>query len=701
MALAYQYKVEGITCVNCANGIKSHLKSKDIHKVQIDISTGEVLVYSQNYDSNSIKGFIDELGYKAHHFDVEEKPSRKLEKLLFISALLTAPLLSHMFLAEDHLLQNPWIQISLSTPVIYMGYLYFAKSAWASLLKWKPNMNVLILLGASAAYVYSFAGWIVNYGTADAHHYLFFETAASIITLVLLGNYFEKRSIHQTTSALDALKNLQTKDALKEVDGKTIKVPVDELQIDDIIIVKQGDSVPIDSEIIWGECSVDESMISGESMAIYKKLGDELIGGTLLLDGNVKCRVNKLPENTVLSHIIQLVRDAQENKPEIQQLGDRISNVFVPVVLLIAIATFVVNFYAFDINAQNSIMRAVAVLVISCPCAMGLATPTAVMVGIGRAAKNGILIKGGATIEWFSKTEKMVFDKTGTLTTGDFKIGEIKKWKEDIAIENIIYSMEIHSSHPIAQSLCKELENNQDAIQFVEVNEFKGRGIIATDDKGVKYSLGSATFLNIDDVELSSSYQLFLKQDDELIAAIRIADDIKEYSSDLIDFFTAKGIDTILLSGDSQQNCDALAIALDLKEVYARQMPEDKIKLIKTFSQSHNTAMFGDGINDAPALSQASVGISYSKATDVAIQSASIVLLQHELKLLEKAYQICTHTYITIKQNLFWAFAYNVVAIPLAAMGYLSPIFAAFTMAFSDIVVIGNSIRLKYKNISR
>jgi len=699
MAVAYQYKVEGINCVNCVNGIKTHLSKKNIHKVNVDIPKGIVIIYNTDYTALEIERFISEIGYQAQFFENEVKKSYQLEYLLIISSFLSLPLLGHMFVSHNSILQNPYLQIALSTPVLLIGYSYLAKGAFNSVINLKPNMNVLILMGASAAYIYSLVGWVLNFNSPELHNYLFFETAATIITLVLLGNYLEKRSITQTTTALDSLQKLQSKEAVKEINGKLIKCPISKLQIGDILIVNQGDSIPIDAEIIWGECSVDESMISGESAPASKSIHQKVIGGTMIIDGHIKCTVTSNLGDTILSQIIELVRNAQDDKPQIQQLGDKISNYFVPIVLAIAALTFVINYYPFDISFQSAMMRAVAVLVISCPCAMGLATPTAVMVGVGRAAKNGLLIKGGSTIEQFSKTKKVIFDKTGTLTNGEFKIHDLKKYTEAFPLEGIIYELEKHSSHPIAKSLCKHLESFKIDFEFESIEEIKGKGIQATDKEGKHYLFGSPEFLKISDEALISEFQLFLKINNQLVAALSICDEIIEGAYELVNYLNSQGIETVLLSGDQKQKCDVLAKELGIKTVFANQLPTDKIEKIKQFNLEQNTTMIGDGINDAPALTQANVGISYSKATDVAVQSASIVLLNHNLSLVQKAYQICTHTYLTIKQNLFWAFAYNIIAIPLAAMGYLSPIFAAFTMAFSDIVVIGNSIRLKYKNI--
>ena len=699
MTGAYQYEVEGISCINCVNGIKNHLSKKHITQVNVDISKGIVTIYSDQYNASEIEQFINVLGYKTTFIRDGLKQNHKLEYYLFFCSLLSLPLLGHMFVGQNHFLQNPWVQICLSTPVLLIGYKYFVIGALNSIRNLKPNMNVLILMGATAAYIYSITGWIFNYNNLEFHHYLFFETTAIIITLVLLGNYFEKRSITQTTTVLDSLKQLQPKVAIKEVDGSLIKYPISKLKIGDIIVVNQGDSVPIDAEIIWGECSVDESMISGESSSVFKSTHQKVIGGTLIIDGNIRCRVTTKITNTILSQIIELVRDAQNDKPKIQQLGDEVSNYFVPAVLGIAIITFLINHYTFQIDFQNSILRAIAVLVISCPCAMGLATPTAIMVGVGRAAKNGILIKGGSTIELFSKTKKIIFDKTGTLTSGEFKIHELKKWNENYPVESIIYELEKHSSHPIAKSLVKHLNTSKTNIKLDSVNELKGKGFHATDTEGNLYQFGSAQFTEITDPLIKKYFQLFLKINNELVAALSISDEIKKGAKDLTNYFNRKKIKTILLSGDNKQKCNILASELNINEVIANQLPEDKIEKIKQFSKENTTTMIGDGINDAPALTKAHVGISYSEASEVAVKSASIILLNHNLKLVQEAYQICTHTYLTIKQNLFWAFAYNIIAIPLASMGYLNPIFAALTMAFSDIVVVGNSIRLKYKNI--
>lgn len=699
MAAAYLYEVQGINCMNCVNGIKNHLLKKNISRVHIDLAKGIVKVQTSNHSELEVKGFIQSLGYKTQIYHSGVKKDLKLEYCLVISITLCIPLLGHMFVNETHILQNPWLQLSLCSPILLMGYYYFGSPAFHSIRNGKPNMNVLILIGATAAYLYSLTGWVFSEPSNEIHHYLFFETAATIITLVFLGNYFEKRSIAKTTSAIDELQKLQSKVAFKEVEGKIIKCAISDLKVGDVLIVNQGELVPIDSEIIWGDCSVDESMISGESVPIFKTRQEKVIGATLLLEGSIRCKVLTSLENSTLSHIIEQVRNAQNNPPKIQKLGDKISNYFVPSVIAIALMTYFVNLYVLGVDPQESILRAIAVLVISCPCAMGLATPTAVMVGVGRAAKNGILIKSGAAIEFFSKSEKIIFDKTGTLTDGEFRVGEIKKWSQQHPVESIIYELEKHANHPIAKSLVKHLEAHQSELIFEQIKEIKGRGFEAKDSRGNLYQFGSAQFTKVTDEELTDRYQLFLIINQERVAAVSIIDEMKKGAKNVVQYFNQKNKETVLLSGDQKQKCQILADELNIQKTYASQLPSDKIEKIKSYTETSITTMIGDGINDAPALACAHVGVSFRRATEVAVQSSSIVLLNKDLSALKKAHEICTHTYITIKQNLFWAFAYNLIAIPLAAMGYLSPMMAAFTMAFSDLVVIGNSIRLNYKKI--
>lgn len=699
MSKFYTYHVDGIHCINCSNGIKDQLKKKNISKIHVDIPKNTVSIQTDHYSETQVAKFLDEMGYKSQPIFSNPKVDKKLEYLLSVSLFLCLPLWAQMFFPRIILLHNPWFQLALCSPILFIGLLYFGRTAWYSILNGKPNMNVLILLGSLSAYLYSITDWIFISHKSNNSPHLFFETTATIITLVLLGNLLEKNALKKTSSSLESLEHLQIKVAKKEVDGQSVSCNISDIHKNDILLINQGDTIPIDSKIIWGSCLLDESMISGESLPVEKSLNDQVIGGTIIIEGSIKCLVNTTLNNTVLSQIIDRVKQAQENKPPIQKLGDRISHYFVPLVICIALLTFMVNLKLFDIPLDKSIMRAIAVLVISCPCAVGLATPTAVMVGVGRAAKSGILIKGGDTIESFAKTESIFIDKTGTLTMGEFKIDSIKKWNNTFPIESIIYELEKHSSHPLAKSILKEIQSDKSQIQLEDIQEIKGKGMTAKDSENKSYILGSANFTGVHDSELKKLYQIFLKINGELIAAFALKDSLKPEAKEALEYFNKQQIETILLSGDNKFRCDKIAQNLNFTCVFSEQGPLEKIEKINTRGLNNVISMVGDGINDAPALSKANVGISFGSASEIAIQSASILLLRPDLGLLLKSHQICKHTFLTIKQNLFWAFSYNLIAIPLASMGFLNPMFAALAMAFSDFVVIGNSIRLNFKNI--
>ena len=458
----------------------------------------------------------------------------------------------------------------------------------------------------------------------------------------------------------------------------------------------ERDKIPVDGVVIWGSALIDEAMLTGESIPISKELEDSVIGGTIVKSGSIKMRAKSVGDDTLLSQIIELVKNAEDNKPNIQSLGDKVSGVFVPVVILISICTFVLSYFVFDISGTDAFLRAIAVLVISCPCAMGLATPTAVMVGIGRAAKKGILLKGGGTLEKLASVKNMVFDKTGTLTTGAFDIKKIEVIEGDEQFaKNIIYNLEKHSSHPIAISLVKNLKKIAKPLELSAIREEKGIGISAI-YKEDKYRIGSARILK----DESKAHDLYLLKNNKTIAFIDIEDEPKKDAQSILEQIKVMGISTILLSGDKAKKCEDLNERFHFSKIHAEQLPKEKLEKIKSLVAQNPTAMFGDGINDAPALSSATVGISIANATEVAIQSADVILLnKNELSQLPKALQVANHTLLTIKQNLFWAFAYNIVAIPIAAFGFLNPMWGALFMAFSDVIVIGNSIRLKHKKI--
>ncbi|MDA9325151.1 cation-translocating P-type ATPase [Flavobacteriales bacterium] len=689
-------KVDGMTCNNCATGILKHLEKNKIDKVSVNFSLAEVScsINKQNTKKNIIS-LIEEIGYKVKKENQKENKYERVEILFFISLLFTIPLFSHMFLDSSNILYNPLVQLALCIPVYVIGIIYFGKSAFGSLKIGVPNMDVLIFIGSSAAFFYSIYGWWLFYGTDIVGQYLFFETSATIITLVLLGNVLEHRSVKQTTTALRELSEIQNVIAKKIVGDKIIEIKFKDINVGDILIINNGDIIPIDGKIIWGNCTIDESMITGESLPTSKEISSEVIGGTIINSGNIKIEVVNVGNSTILSQIIDLVKNAQKDQPEIQKLGDKVSSIFVPIVLIISVSTFFISNFFFNISSIDAFLRAVAVLVISCPCAMGLATPTAIMVGIGRAAKNGILIKGGQTLEKMASIKNIAFDKTGTITTGDFKINNFNVIEGDEKeIKNIVYNIEKYSSHPIAKSLIKELDQYSEEIDIYNINEENGLGITAHLD-GNQYFIGR----NISS-EKYKKHDVYITKNNILIATINLVDEIKSGTHQVIKDLKNSGYSTILISGDSKEKCHLVNKKLAFNNLFSEQLPKNKLEKIEELNNQNATMMLGDGINDAPALAKATIGVSLGNASQIAIQSSEIILLnKNNLKQLPKALQIGKHTLITIKQNLFWAFSYNIIAIPIACCGYLNPMWAALFMAFSDVIVIGNSIRLKFKRI--
>ena len=706
-------KIDGMDCAHCATTITKTLSKEGIKDVNVDFMTGEATfthIPSEQISKAIVS--IHRLGYrvKSRSDEVDTATSsissdvyEKIDWKFLISLFFTLPLTLHMFLPFPFL-HEPFFQLIFSIPVMIIGFVHFGKSAINSIRLGVPNMDVLIFTGSAAAFVYSVAGMIKFSGTTEINQYLFFETGAAIITLVLLGNLIEKRSVKHTTSAIAQLQHLQPKTAKKilSINGKeeVQECVIENLLIGDVVLLNTGDRVPMDGKIIFGKATVNESMLTGESHPVFKTINDTITGGTIVDDGSVRFKIEHIGNETVLSGIIELVKNAQHSKPSIQKLGDRIAAVFVPAVLGISVLTFIISVFIFKLQVSKSLMSSIAVLVISCPCAMGLATPTAVMVGLGRAARNGILIKGGSTIEQLSRIKTIVFDKTGTLTTGNFKIRKINYIAEnEFSVRSILYSLEKHSSHPIARSIQREFSNNPpDTLEWEKIEEDKGIGINAVDSDGNLFSAGS--FQMVKHFHSDLNHDIYLLKNNKLIATIDLEDELKPNVAEIISKLKANGKRVILLSGDRKQKCENVANKTGITEVYSEKLPNEKLDLLEKLIIENPTAMIGDGINDAPALALANVGISISSASEAAIQSAQVVLLDNqELQVLLTAIRISEMTYTTIKQNLFWAFFYNVVAIQIAAMGLLNPMIGALSMAFSDVIVIGNSLRLRMRKI--
>lgn len=695
MSQHIELNVKGMTCTNCALGIQKYLEKEGMQGIYVDFSNGEVQFDKD--ESVQLKGLvkgIQQLGFQVVDDNEEEERFSTVEKRFAVSALFTIPLILHMFVSW-HWLHNPYVQLALATPVFLIGLWHFGRSGWSSLKTGVPNMDVLIVIGSIAAFGYSLYGTLTHAGP----DFLFYETAATIITLVLLGNVMEHRAVQRTTTAIKELAALQPQTANRLLaQGDTIEtIPVSQVAPGDLLQVNEGDKIPVDGTITEGHGAVDSSMITGESLPQEITAQDAVIGGTILVSGQVKMVAQTAGKSGTLATIIDLVKRAQADKPTIQQLADNISAIFVPVVLSISALTFLLSWLVFGIGMTSSIIHSVAVLVIACPCAMGLATPTAVVVGLGRASKLGILVKGGRTLETFATIKQVVFDKTGTLTTGNLSVASMTvNGISDPEAESVILALEQHSSHPIAKSMQAHFAEAA-PLSLTNVRETKGLGLSGNDANGNSFQLGS--FRLAQGLSQDLDHDLFLLKNNELVATIDLEDDLRPDAQATIDWLKSQEITPVLLTGDRQSKAEAVASKLGIDEVLYEQLPEEKLTHIELLTEQRPTAMIGDGINDAPALARASVGISLGEATQVAIQSADVVLLSGRLLSLKDLHQISKHTVLTIKQNLFWAFFYNTLAIPLAAFGFLRPIIGAATMALSDVLVIGNSLRLKGKRL--
>jgi Cu+-exporting ATPase len=699
-----QWKVEGMHCANCALTVHKYLQNNGADNVAVNAIDGDVsfdIVNGKTSQETLAKG-VASLGYKVESGNQEatgKKPflSTNLSRFLFCLPF-TAILLLHMVPGlHIHALMNPWVQLALTLPVFFVGMRHFGRSAIKSIRNRVPNMNVLITVGASSAFIYSLIGAIFNLG-AD---YLFFETAATIITLVFLGEYLEDASIQSTQRSLKALvKSQKVMANMIAFDDKYQEhiFPIENTQLKtgDLILIRTGEQVPADCKVLWGEAQVNESIITGESVPVYKTKKDKLIGGSILEDGTIKAQVTAAGDDTVLSNILNLVKKAQGEKPPVQQLADKISAVFVPVVLSIAVITLIANWLILGAFTP-ALMRSIAVLVIACPCAMGLATPAAIAVGLGRGARNGILFRNAKSLELFRNVTQVVFDKTGTLTTGEFVIGNWEVYGIDREeFKRVVYSLEKYSNHPLAKSITRSWQTNQE-IRWQQIEEIKGKGLQAMDKEGNQYTAGS--YLVAEHLTSDHTHNIYVVRNNELIGWVDLEDELRPEAKEVVRYLKSRKLKTILLSGDRLKKSQHIADALELDEVIAEQTPEQKLQTIADLSAQTPTVMIGDGINDAPALAKATIGISMSEASQLAMQSAHVVLMNSGLKKLPTALGLGRHTYLTIKQNLFWAFIYNIVAIPVAAFGFLSPTFGALVMGLSDVVLAANSVRLFVKKV--
>lgn len=731
------FDVSGMTCSACAASIEKALNNlPGVSKANINFALETLTIsYSSNQVSVSeIKKAVDNLGYELiekqkdqEKIDHKEDQLRKLTKLFIFSAILTFPLLWTMvghfsflsFIYMPEILMNPWLQLALATPVQFFVGAQFYRGAYKSLKNKSANMDVLVVLGTSAAYFYSI---LLSFEWMQAgsvgHAELYFEAAAVIITLILLGNLFEERAKGRTSQAISKLLSLQAKVATVLKDGKEIEIPIEEVVVGDTIVVRPGEKIPVDGEIISGQSAVDESMLTGESLPIDKAVGDSVVGATINTNGSLQIRARKVGKDTALAQIVKVVEEAQGSKADIQRIADKITGVFVPVVIGIAVITFFAWYLIITPNDfRSSLIPTISILVIACPCALGLATPTSIMAGSGKAAEMGILFKGGEHLENTQSIDTVVLDKTGTVTEGKPKLTDviIEDNYEEKQVLQLLASAENLSEHPLALAIVLGVENRD--IDLVAVDEFEalpGFGISAL-IKENKILAGTRNLMKSRDIKVNSKTEAIMEDlendgktamlvaiNQEVAGIVAVADTIKDTSKQAIKRMHKLGLTVIMLTGDNQRTADAIASQVDIDEVIAEVLPDQKSDKIKDLqNKGYNVAMVGDGINDAPALVVADIGMAIGTGTDIAIEAADVTLMRGDLNSVADAIIMSKKTMRNIKQNLFWAFIYNTVGIPIAAAGLLAPWIAGAAMAFSSVSVVLNALRLQRVNLNK
>ncbi len=699
-----ELRVEGMDCTNCAMSIQRFLEKKGLDDVYVDFASETVRYADGEVPLDEVRSGISQLGYRVVGEKVDA-PFWTTQRKFWWCAAFTLPLmLPHLAMPLGlHLewMHNGWIQLALTLPVLAVGGLHFLRSAVGSLRGGLPNMDVLISLGAFAALLYSLFGlWL------DRPDFFFFETTAQIITLVLLGNLLEKKAVRRTTLAIEEISSIQRETAQKAItaEGRETVVPVayGDIRKGDVLLLNEGDKALADGTLLEGTLLADESALTGESLPVAKSPGDRILSGSLVVKGAGRIQVTAVGTQSSLGRVIELVKKARREKPELQRYADRVAAVFVPAVAAIAVLAFLAN-WALGVPVGESALRAIAVLVISCPCAMGLATPTAVIVGVGRLARNGILVKGAKTLEALAEVRHVVFDKTGTLTDGRFDVQTVDCFgpKPRPFALGMLLALERRSSHPIAQVLARHLERayaEPDIFSKGIFSEEKGIGTRLVVPDGTEYRAGS--FRLAEGLTQDDSYNVYLVEkspvgERRLLAAARLRDALKPEAETTMAELARLGLSLSILSGDRWSNTRPVAEHLGIRSVWAEQLPDEKLRKLAEWSAVAPTAMVGDGINDAPALAQATVGISLGEASAAAVKSAQVILPGSNLARLPEAIRIGRLTLRTIRENLLWALAYNAVAIPVAALGFLNPAWGAVFMAFSDIVIIGNSLRLR------
>ncbi len=712
------FNITGMSCATCSARIEKRLnRMEGVNQVTVNLATNKAVVeYDDDLlDVEKITSAIDKLGFGAELVGDDnediislEDEAKGLRILVIISALLSLPMILGMVFMltgiNVKILHNPYLQLALATPVQFVIGFRFYKNAYAALRTGGSNMDVLVALGTSAAYFYSLYNMSIGKG-----HDLYFEASATIITLILLGKYFEAVAKDKTTESIRALSNLQPRTARVIRDGVELDIPVEEVLLGEIIFIRTGEQVPVDGEIIEGYASLDESMLTGESIPVDKTVGDLVVGATINKSGTFKFKATRIGKDTTLAQIIKMVEDAQGSQAPIQKIADRVSGVFVPSIIVIAIITFVLQ-YLFNFNTTIALTAAVAVLVIACPCALGLATPTAIMVGTGIGAEHGIFIKGGEYLETAHEVNTLVLDKTGTITTGTPEVTDIIA-KGDYSPEEILHLAgvaERGSEHPLGEAIYNKAKKDLGDID--EPEEFEvlpGMGLKARyRDKTIlmgNRTLMSDWSINTEHIaaellglEKAGKTAIIMALDGNIAGIIALSDQVREHAVEAIGTLKNMGIEVYMLTGDNYNTALSIAEQVGIKNVIAEVLPQDKAnKVAELKGAGKKVAMVGDGINDAPALAVADIGIAIGTGTDVAMEAAQITLMSGDLRGITTALRLSKKTMRHIKQNLFWAFIYNIIGIPFAALGFLSPIIAGGAMALSSVTVVSNSLRLR------
>jgi Cu+-exporting ATPase len=721
-----ELKISGMSCAACSAKIEKKLNKLDgVIKAAVNLATEKTNV---QYDPSKIKASdiikaIEFLGYKAEKAqevaadkekEQREKEIKRLRFELIATAILSSPLILAMVVMLFHIdigfLHNEYFQLIIATPVQFVIGFRFYRNAFHALKAKSANMDVLISLGTSAAYFFSiYNAFFQPPKEGMMMKELYFEAAAVIITLILLGKYFEAVAKGKTSEAIKKLMGLQAKTARVIRNGVEEDISIEEVVVGDIVVVRPGEKVPCDGKVLEGNSSIDESMLTGESLPVEKKAGDTVIGATINKFGTFKFEAAKVGKDTALSQIIKMVEDAQGSKAPIQKIADQVSGIFVPAVVGIAVLTFLIWYFVIG-DFTSAMVSAVSVLVIACPCALGLATPTAIMVGTGKGAENGILIKGGEHLETAYKLNSVVLDKTGTITKGEPEVTDIinlgSMSKDEILKLSAI--SEKSSEHPLGVAISEKGKivygNLSDPDKFEAI---PGRGIksvignkeiyIGTRklmaEKGLNTAGIEATIAKLED---EGKTAMIMSVNNRIEAIIAVADTVKEHSKEAIEDLQKMGIEVYMITGDNKRTANAIAKQVGIKNVLAEVLPENKAEEVeKLKSQGKVVGMVGDGINDAPALATADIGMAIGTGTDVAIEAADITLMRGDLRSIPTAIRLSKKTMGKIKQNLFWAFIYNIIGIPFAALGFLSPVLAGGAMAFSSVSVVTNSLSLK------